>query len=158
MFDETLITEAHELMDRRALTQAAAITHVVDPVARLWCRSFGVNSEIARQRLSARLSQAALAGISAGVGLDDMQRHLDAACQSMIHAWFVAILGRAIETSASALAIIRLAFIEANRDGRWADAFLDPLIPHAELASDIEAAMIEPTPRLQPRRMARQVI
>lgn len=156
MFDDGLTHEAHALMNSRVLRQAAAISAAVDPVARLWCRSFGVESAQARERLTAILSDSALGAIAAGVGLDQMTRHLDQVAEIAIRAWFEKMLARQIGTGPTPLAIVRLAFIEADRDGRWGDAFLDPQAPFAELASDVEAAMIEPTPAIKPRQMVRQ--
>lgn len=158
MYDDPLTKEAHALMDQRVLKQAAAISAIVDPIARLWCRSFGVQSDTARQRLNLTLSKSALEAVAAGIALDDITQYLDAASERTIRSWFVAVLDRPIAEGQTALAIIRLAFIEANRDGRWGDAFLDWKAPFAELASDINPAIIEPIPALTPRRMIRQVI
>lgn len=158
MFDDSLTREAHQLMNRQVLQQAAAISAAVDPVARLWCRSFGVASDLARQRFVRILSDDALSALSSGIKLDQLAEHLDQASEKAIRSWFSAVLGRPIEQGAGALAIIRLAFIEANRDGRWGDAFLDVHAAFAEMASDIEAAMIEPTPVVRQRQMARQTL
>lgn len=156
MFDDGVTNEAHALMNSRALRQAAAISAAVDPVAQLWCRSFGVVSAKAHERLTALLSDSALEAISAGVGLDRVTQHLDQSAELAIRQWFETIMARQIGAGPTPLAIIRLAFIEANRDGRWGDAFLDPRAPFAELASDLDAAMIEPTPAIKPRQMVRQ--
>lgn len=158
MFDDSLNREAHALMNSHSLQRAAALTAAVDPVARLWCRSFGVASDVARERLTALLSDRALAVLASGVGFDLIVEQLDQAAEAAIRQWFSVVLGRPLEAGATPLAIIRLAYIEVNRDGRWGDAFLDPQAAFAELASDVEAAMIEPTPTVRHRQMTRQVL
>jgi len=158
MFDDNLTREAHALMNSHSLQRAAALAAAVDPVARLWCRSFGVVSDMARERLTTLLSDKALAALAGGVGFDLIVEQLDQAAEAAIRHWFAVVLGRPVEAGATPLAIIRLAYIEVNRDGRWGDAFLDPRAAFAELASDVEAAMIEPTPTIHRRQMTRQVL
>jgi hypothetical protein len=158
MFDDGLITEAHALMATRALRNVPAIDAVADPVARLWCRSFGVADARAIERLKALLAGTAIEVISSGGGLDELQARLDAESEAAIRDWFERVLDRPIAGTTQALAIVRLAFLDANLDGRWSSAFLEERAPFAEIASDLDAVMIEPTPAPRPIVMARQVI
>lgn len=143
-------------MASRALKGVPAIDAVADPVSRLWCRSFGVSEPHAVERLKGQLADTAIDVISAGGSLDELQNKLDVAAESAIRAWFGRVLGRSIGETTQALAIVRLAFLDANQDGRWAQWFLDDNAPHAELAADLDAVMIEPTPATRPRQMVRQ--
>jgi hypothetical protein len=156
MFEDVVLREAHALMASRALKSVPAIDAVADPVARLWCRSFGVSEPDAIERLKAQLADTAIDVISAGGGLDELQQKLDSAAEAAIRHWFARVLGRSIAETTQALAIVRLAFLEANQDGRWGSWFLDDNVPHAELAADLDAVMIEPTPTTRPRQMVRQ--
>lgn len=158
MFDERLLTEAHALMAARALKSVPAIDAVADPVARLWCRSFGVADDEAIQRLKNMLAETAIDVISAGGSLDELQDRLDETSDQLIRAWFARVFGRPVGSSTQALSIVRLAFLDANQDGRWSRWFLDDAAPLAELACELEAVMIEPTPMARPLRMVRQEI
>jgi hypothetical protein len=158
MFDDGLITEVHALMATRALRNIPAIDAVADPVARLWCRSFGVSHPRVVERLKALLAGTAIDVISAGGGLDELQERLDAASEAVIRDWFARVLDRPVAGTTQALAIVRLAFLNANLDGRWSDVFLDDHAPFAEIAADLDAVMIEPTPAPSPIVMERQVI
>lgn len=158
MFDDGLLTEAHALMASRALRSVPAIEAVADPVARLWCRSFGVSDESAIDRLKNLLSDTAIDVIAAGDSLDELQDRLDVASDDIIRGWFTRVLGRSIGPTTQALSIVRLAFLDANQDGRWSPNFLDDQVPHAELAAELDAVMIMPTPMARPRQMLRQEI
>lgn len=158
MFDDGVLIEAHALMASRALKSVPAIDAVADPVARLWCRSFGADHRDALERLKGLLTDTAIDVIASGGTLDDLQDRLDAESERVIRLWFARVLGRAVGTSTQALALVRLAFLEANQDGRWSSRFLQDDAPIAELAADLDAVMIEPTPVPRPRTMARQVL
>ncbi len=158
MFDDGILNEAHAMMSRRALKSMPAIDAMADPVARLWCRSFGVTNVTAIERLKHRLSDAAIHLLGDGSTLDDLQEKLDHKSEKMIRAWFELLLRRQIEDTTQALAIVRLAFLEANHDARWSAAFLDETAPLAEIAADMDAMMIEPTPQERPRQMPRQTL
>jgi hypothetical protein len=158
MLEDGVLTEAHALMATRALASAPAIGAAADPVARLWCRSFGVADEDGVERLRNLLTSAAIDMVSAGGSLDALPERLDGVAESAIRDWIGRMLGRAVAPTLQALAIVRLAFLEANQDGRWSRWFLADDAPAAELAADLEAVMIEPTPAHRPRRMERQEI
>lgn len=158
MFDDGILDEAHAMMSSRALKSMPAIDAIADPVARLWCRSFGVADAVAVERLKARLGDAAIDSLGSGSTLDNLQDKLDRKAEEMIRHWFETILGQSIAPTTQALAIVRLAFLDANQDGRWGASFLDDAAPLAEIASDLDAMMIEPTPQFMPRQMARQQI
>lgn len=158
MFDDRLLIEAHALMAARALKSVPAIDAVADPVARLWCRSFGVADDGAVLRLKGLLAETAIDVISSGGTLDELQDRLDLASETLIRDWFARVLGRPVGASTQALSIVRLAFLDANQDGRWSACFLDNDAPLAELAADLDAVMIEPTPMARPLRMVRQEI
>lgn len=158
MLDDGLLTEAHALMASRALRNMPAIDAVADPVARLWCRSFGVSHPGAVERLKGLLADTAIEVLSNGGGLDELQERLDAESERLIRAWFARVLGRAVAPTTQALALVRLAFLDCDTDGRWGAWFLSDDVAAHELANDLDACMIEPTPVPSPRRMARQVI
>jgi hypothetical protein len=158
MFDDGLLSEAHALMTVRALKSVPAIDAVADPVARLWCRSFGAQEPGAVARLKALLADAAIDVISNGGSLDELQERLDAEAETVIRIWFARVLGRPVDVAHQALAIVRLAFLDANHDGRWSRWFLAEDAPLAELAAELDSSMIEPTPMIRPRQMVRQVI
>jgi len=158
MFDDGVLIEAHALMASRALKSVPAIDAVADPVARLWCRSFGADARDAIERLKGLLTDTAIDVIASGGTLDDLQDRLDAESERVIRTWFARVLGSPVGATTQALAIVRLAFLEANQDGRWSTDFLKDDAPLAELASDLDSVMIEPTPTLRPRSMARQVL
>lgn len=158
MFDDRVLTEAHALMANRALRSVRAIDAVTDPVARLWCRSFGVTDDEAVSRLKDVLSDAAIDEIAGGASLDDLQERLDGVAESAIRTWFASILDEPVAPTTQALAIVRLAFLDANVDGRWGPCFLSDVVPSRELAADLESVMILPTPVARPRHMPRQEI
>ncbi len=157
MFDDSLNHEAHAFMAVRALRAVPAIDAFADPVARAWCRSFGVaGSATAVDRLRGLLGDRAVELIGAGVLIDDLAERLDTDAEVLIRRWFARVLGRPVPDTTQALAIVRLAYLEANQDGRWSAAFLDDDAPIIELAADLDAAMIEPTPVVRHRAMPRQ--
>jgi hypothetical protein len=156
MFDDGLLSEAHAFMTVRALKSVPAIDAVADPVARLWCRSFGAQDDEAVARLKGLLADTAIDVISRGGSLDELQDRLDAESESIIRAWFARVLGRPVDGAHQALAIVRLAFLDINHDGRWSRWFLADDAPLAELASELDGCMIEPTPAVRPRQMVRQ--
>jgi hypothetical protein len=157
MFDDTLTHEAHAFMSSRALRAVPAIDAIADPVARAWCRSYGVHdTPAAVERLRTLLGDRAVDLLSSGAVIDDLQERLDLEAEAIIFRWFERILGSGMARSTQALAILRLSFLESNSDRRWSAMFLDETIPVAELAADLEAFMIMPTPAINPRAMPRQ--
>ena len=86
-----------------------------------------------------------------------VQTRLDELAQEMIRGWFSYVLGRELPAQGKTLALLRLAFLDANYDGRWSVLFLSPDVPVQGLAGELDAMMIEPTPASNPRVMTRQV-
>jgi hypothetical protein len=139
-----------------AVHQLMAVEQLLVPVARLWCRSFGITDEKAIGRLTERLLEKIQDELAAGARLDLIQSNFDDLAAGIIRGWFVYVLGREISEDGKSLAILRLAFLDVNYDGRWSPLFLSREICVQELSSELEAMMIEPTPASSPRVMLRQ--
>jgi hypothetical protein len=139
------------------LGQVMASDRLVAPIARLWCRSFGVADEKAAARLTAVLLHKTQDELAAGWSLSRIQTHFDQAASEVIRAWFSFVLGREVPEDNKSLAILRLAFLDANYNGKWSASFLTRDFCVQELSSELEAVMIEPTPQTAPRPMMRQV-
>ena len=157
MFDDTITHEAHAFMSARALRAVPAIDAIADPIARAWCRSFGVAGHAAAvERLRSLLGDRAVDLLSSGAIVDDLQARLDSEAEAIIFDWFGQVVGAPLPRTTQGRAILRLAFLEANGDARWSDAFLADDVAIMELAADLDASMIVPTPVATPRAMPRQ--
>ena len=134
-----------------------ASEQLVAPIAKLWCRSFGVADEKAIERLTKLLISRAQDELAAGVGLNRIQSHFDELAAKLIGDWFSLVLGREIPLAGKSLAILRLAFLDANYNGKWSPAFLSDDVYVQELSAELDSLIIEPTPVSAPRTMVRQV-
>jgi hypothetical protein len=145
-------------LDHFATSAGPALDALAAEVARAWSRSFGVLSTSAIERLARPLGVVAAELVAAGAPFGDLRGALDHAAEDIIRAWFDAILGEAGGGSQASFALLRLAFLDANADGRWSDAFLDPAADRRALAADLRAHSIAPVPPMRPRAMVRQSV
>ncbi len=130
---------------------------LVAPVARLWCRSFGITNEGTIERLAKALRPKAQEELANAIGFDRAQSRFDELAAQLIRDWFSFVLGRIIPADGKELAILRLAFLECNHEGKWSAAFLAKNFCVQELAAELEAMTIEPTPQASPRAIVRQI-
>jgi hypothetical protein len=139
-----------------ALSPVMAMEQLIAPIARLWCRSFGVLEEEAVARLTNILLHNVQDDLASGLSLSRIQSHFDELAAQIIRDWFSSVLGRELPGDGKSLAILRLAFLDSNHDGKWSAVFLTRDLCVQELSSELEAMMIEPTPQVAPRIMLRQ--
>jgi hypothetical protein len=137
--------------------QALAIEHLLIPVARLWCRSFGIADGLAVPQLTKMLMSAVEEELMAGARFEQIQSRFDEMAERIIRNWFCFVLGREIPLAGKSLAIVRLAFLDCNYNGKWSSVFLSKELCVQELAAELETMMIEPTPIVTPRTIVRQV-
>ena len=118
-----------------ALSQVIAVEQMIVPIAKLWARSFAVADDAAIGYLSRLLLAQVQDDLAAGVSLDRIQSHFDEAAAKIIRDWFSFVLGRDLPKDGKSLAILRLAFLDANYDGKWSPHFLSRDICVQELSS-----------------------
>jgi hypothetical protein len=152
------MTAAITLQPFALTTPSPALDALAAEISRAWCRSFRVASAGAAERLARRLGEVAAELVAAGTPFGDMRGALDRAAERILKAWFETVLGEASETSPTSFALLRLAFLDANGDGRWSDGFLDPAVDRRALAADLRAHLIAPVPPMRPRAMVRQSV
>lgn len=129
-----------------------------DPVARLWCRSFGVTDRTAIERLKSAMRAEVQTALRTDKNSSRLQHALDKAAENVIREWFSFVLGREIPSSGKSLALLRLAFLDCNYGNKWSADFLSPTVYIQELNAEIQSVMMEPTPLAKPRLMIRQAI
>ncbi|GAB4122782.1 MAG: hypothetical protein Kow00104_06810 [Rhodothalassiaceae bacterium] len=126
-------------------------TEPCQSVARAWCRSFGVHSQAAVERLAARLAAAPMASRSA----HEAETLLHDRARTIIASWFSA-LGLAAE--GRDFDRLRHAFLLANANGALETLFLAEGIEAARMASMLMRFVPVPTPPVRGCDMPRQRI
>ncbi|MES2907385.1 MAG: hypothetical protein V4691_10275 [Pseudomonadota bacterium] len=139
------------------VSHAATIDNLIEPVAKLWCRSFGISDTATIDRLKLAIEDEAHQALASG-GLDRVQHRLDSAAEKIIREWFAYVLNRDIPSSGKYLAVLRLAFLDCNYESKWSSSFLLKDFCVQELSAELQTMMIMPTPQANPRSMIRQAI
>ncbi len=96
--------------------------------------------------------------IESGEALSSLQGVLDQAAEEVIRDWFGFVLGRPVATTGRTLALLRLAFLDCNYNGKWSADFLSATVCVQELAAEMDTVTIDPTPQAQPLKMERQTL
>lgn len=139
-------------------TGVTAMGNLAEPVAKLWCRSFGVADAQSVDRLKKLLEVCAHEAFGVGASFQNMQALLDKHAEKIIREWFAYILGQDIPSSSRTLAVLRLAFLDCNYEGKWSASFLTHDFCVQELSAELGTVMIMPTPQANRREMTRQSI
>jgi hypothetical protein len=138
--------------------EPAAMSRLLNETARAWARSFGVRSEIAEDRLANELRAALRDDMVSAVAKGNLQDMLDEAAHSAIATWLSHVTGEEATHGANKFAMLRCAFLSANRDKGWCDRFLDRAQNCHDLNMALQTQMMLPTPARQDRVMPRQTL
>lgn len=120
-------------------------------VAGIWCRSFGVASPVAVDRLSGRIADS----LGAEASDAEFEEHLHHLAKKEISRWFSK---QGIPAESRDFDRVRHAFLMANAEGRLNFAFLDPDVIADSLKAALDRAQLIATPKISYRPMQRQAI
>lgn len=148
-------TFAHETNEQKMI-EPAAMSRLLRETARAWTRSFGVSNDFAERRLIMKLRSALDGDMIGFVAQGSLHETLDQAAHTAIANWLAHVTGNNACHNANEFAMLRCAFLSANRNGDWSERFLDTDQASPDLNMALQAQMMCPTPARHVRTMPRQ--
>ncbi|MCC9621077.1 hypothetical protein LPB41_05170 [Thalassospira sp. MA62] len=139
-----------------AAFESAAMTRLIEETAQAWLRSFGLDNAQAKKRMVSALRDALAEDSFAANDQANMRDLLDQAAHDAIAGWFADVTGKHDCYVPGAFAMLRCAFLSANRDDIWSEHFLNAARDNKDLAIALSAQMMLPTPGLKSCEMPRQ--
>ncbi|MDP2699118.1 hypothetical protein [Thalassospira sp.] len=152
MFEQMSLPHA----EKTTAAEPVALGRMLRDTARAWTRSFGVSGEVAEQRLVDQLRAALREDVTVLDVNSNFQDVLDQAAHDAIAGWFAYVTRDQDCHTGNRFAMLRCAFLSANRDGIWNECFLDRDGSLQDLALALQVQMMLPTPARNSRVMPRQ--